>query len=103
MPRKRRPWQAKDGSRPVDIKSTTERTLGGPKLTWDREPSSGLGSGAHVAVVVAAAAPAAIVAAAPAVTAVRLTQAAAVVSDLKMVVVEGSRPSARPGLEVRAP
>jgi hypothetical protein len=74
--------------------------LGGPKLTWDREPSSGLGSGAHVAVV-AAAAP---VAAAPAVTAVGLTQAAVVVvSDLKMVAVEGSRPSVRPGPEVRAP
>jgi hypothetical protein len=40
----------------------TERTLGGPKLTWDHEPSSGLGSGAHVAVVVAAAAPAAVAA-----------------------------------------
>jgi hypothetical protein len=67
--------------------------LGGPKLTWDREPSSGLGSGAHVAVVVAATA--------PAVTAVGLTQAAAVVvSDLKMAAAEGSRPSARPGPEV---
>jgi hypothetical protein len=78
--------------------------LGGPKLTWDREPSSGLGSGAHVAVAAAAAAPAAVAAAAPAVTAVDLTHAAAVVvSDLKMVAVEGSRPSARLGPEVRAP
>jgi hypothetical protein len=97
MPRKRRPWQAKDGSRPVDIKATIEQTLGGPKLTCDREPSSVLGSGAHIAVT------AAVVAAAPAVTAVGLTQAAVVISDLKMVAVEGSRPSARPGLEVRAP
>jgi hypothetical protein len=80
----------------------TERTLGGPKLTWDHEPSSGLGSGAHVAVA-AAAAPAAVAAAAPTVMAVGLTQAAVVVSNLKMVAVEGSGPSARPRTEVRAP
>jgi hypothetical protein len=35
--------------------------------------------------------------------AVGLTQAAVVVSDLKMVAVEGSRPSARPRPEVWAP
>jgi hypothetical protein len=103
MPRKRRPWQTKIRSRPVDIKTTIERTSGGPKLTWDREPSSGLGSGAHVVVVAAAAAPVAVAVAAPAAMAVGLTQAAEVVSDLKMVAVEGSRPSARPGLEVRTP
>jgi hypothetical protein len=81
-----------------------DRTLGGPKLTWDREPSSGLGSGAHVAVAAAAATPAAVATAAPAVTAVGLTQATVVVvSDLKMVAVEGSRPSAHPGPKVRAP
>jgi hypothetical protein len=73
-----------------------ERTFGGPKLTWDREPSSGLGSGALVAVAVVAAA-------APAVMAVGLTQATVVESDLKMVAVEGSCPSVRFGLEVRAP
>jgi hypothetical protein len=73
-------------------------------LTWDHEPPSGLGSGAHIVVVAAAAAPAAVAAAAPAVTTVGLTQAAVVVvSDLKMVVEEGSRPSARPGPEVWAP
>ena len=79
--------------------------MGGPKLTWDREPSSGLGSGAHVVVVAAvAAAPAAVAATAPVVMAVGLAQAAAVVvCDLKMVAAEGSRPSARPGPEVRAP
>jgi homoserine kinase len=78
--------------------------LGGPNLTWDHEPSSGLGSGAHVAVAAVAAARAAVAATAPAVTAVGLTQAAAAaVSDLKKVAVEGSRPSARPGPEVRAP
>jgi hypothetical protein len=78
--------------------------LGGPKLTWDREPSSGLGSGAHVAVAAIVAVPADVVVAALAVTAVGLTQAAAVVvSDMKMVVMEGSRPSARPRPEVRAP
>jgi hypothetical protein len=77
--------------------------LGEPKLTWDREPSSGLGSGAHV-VVAATAAPAAIAATAPGVMAVGLTHAAmVVVSDLKMVAAEGSRPSARPGPEVRPP
>jgi hypothetical protein len=37
------------------------------------------------------------------VTAVGLTQVVVVVSDLKMVAVEGSRPSARPRLEVQAP
>jgi hypothetical protein len=80
------------------------RGRGGPKLTWDREPSSGLESGAHVAVAAAAAAHAAVVAAAPVVTADGLTQASvAVVSDLKMVAVEGSRPSSRPGPEVWAP
>jgi hypothetical protein len=63
-------------------------------LTWDREPSSGHGSGAHVTVVAAAA---------PAAMAVGLTQATVVVSDLKIVAVEGSCPSSRPGLEVRAP
>jgi hypothetical protein len=82
-PRKRRHWLAKVGSRPVDIKATIERTSGGPKLTWDHEPSSGLGSGAHVAVAAAAAAPAAVAAAAPAAMEVGLTQAAVVVSDLK--------------------
>jgi hypothetical protein len=75
--------------------------LGGPKLTWDHEPSSGLGSEAHV-VVAAAATPAA--ATAPVVMAVGLAQAAAVVvCDLKMVAAEGSRPSARPGPRVQAP
>jgi hypothetical protein len=47
--------------------------LGGPKLTWDREPFSGLGSGAHIVVVAAAAAPTAVAATAPAVTVVGLT------------------------------
>jgi hypothetical protein len=75
--------------------------LEGPKLTWDHEPSSGLGRGAHVVV---AATPAAVAAAAPAVTAVGLTQATAVmVSDPKVVAAEGSRPSARPGPKVRPP
>jgi hypothetical protein len=74
-PRKRRPWQTKIRSRPVDIKATIERTSGGPKLTWDREPSSGLGSGAHVAVA-AAAALATVAVAAPTAMAVGLTQAA---------------------------
>jgi hypothetical protein len=75
-----------------------------PKLTWDHEPSSGLGSWALVVVAVAAAVPAAVAAAAPAVTAVDLTQAAAVVVSEPMVVAaEGSRPSARPGPEVRTP
>jgi hypothetical protein len=88
---------------PIDIEAMIERTLGGPKLTWDHEPSSGLGSGAHVAVAASAAAPATVAAAAPAVTAVGLTQAVVVVSDLKMEAVEGLRPSARPRPEVRAP
>jgi hypothetical protein len=76
-----------------------------PKLTWDREPSSGFGSGAPVVVAAAAAAsPAVVVAAAPAVTAVSLTQAVVMVMLEPMVVVaEGSRPSARPGPEVRPP
>jgi hypothetical protein len=70
-----------------------------PKLTWDREPSSGLGSGAPVVV-----ADAAVAAAAPAVTTVGLTQAAVMaVSEPNVVATEGSRPSARPGPKVRPP
>jgi hypothetical protein len=73
-----------------------------PKLTWDHEPSSGLGSGAPG--VVAAAAPAVVAVAAPAVTAVGLTHAAViVVSEPKVVAAEGSRPSIRLGPEVRPP
>jgi hypothetical protein len=76
------------------LKATLERTLEEPKLTLDHEPSSGLGSGAHIADAVAT----------PAVTAVGLTQAVVVVvSDLKMVAAEGSCPSARPRPEVRPP
>jgi predicted porin len=57
-----------------------------------------------VVVAAAAAVPAAVAAAAPAVTVVGLTQTAVVVvSDLKVVAAEGSRPSARPGPEVRPP
>jgi hypothetical protein len=67
-----------------------EKTLVEPKLTWDHEPSSGLGSEAPVAVAAVAAVPAAVATAAPAVTAVGLTQAAAVVvSDPKVVAAEG--------------
>jgi hypothetical protein len=69
---KKGPLQGKDGSRPVDVKATLEIWhLEEPKLTWDREPSSGLGSGAPVIVAAAAAVPAA--AAAPTVTAAGLT------------------------------
>jgi hypothetical protein len=68
---KKGPCQGKDGSRPVDVKAMLEIWhLEEPKLTWDREPSSGLGSGAPVVVVAVAAIPAA---AAPAVTAAGLT------------------------------
>jgi hypothetical protein len=85
-------------------KSYARANIGRPKLTWDHEPSSGLGSGAHVVIAASAAAPAAVAATAPAVMAVGLTQAAVVVvSYLKMVAAEGSRPSARPRPEVRAP
>jgi homoserine kinase len=49
------------------------RNLEEPKLTWDVEPSSGLGSEAPVVVAAAVAVPAAVAAAAPAVTAVGLT------------------------------
>jgi hypothetical protein len=70
---KKGPCQEKDGSRPIDVKATLKIWhLEEPKLTWDREPSSGLGSGAPVVVVAAAAVPAA-AAAAPAMTATSLT------------------------------
>jgi hypothetical protein len=82
-----------------------EKTLEESKLTWDHEPSIGLGSRAPAVVAAAAAAvPAAVAAAAPAVTAVGLTQATVVVvSDPKVVAAESSRPSAHPGPEVRPP
>jgi hypothetical protein len=81
-----------------------EKTLEESKLTWDHEPSSGLGSGAPAIVVVAAIVPVVVAAAAPAVTTVGLTQAVVVVvSDPKVVAAEGSRPSARPRPEVRPP
>jgi hypothetical protein len=84
-------------------KSYARKTLEESKLTWDHGPSSGPGSGAP-AVIAAPVAPAAVAAAAPAVTAVGLMQVAvAVVSDPKVVVVEGSCPSARPGPEVWPP
>ena len=81
-----------------------EKTLVEPKLTWDHEPSSGLGSRALAVVAAAATVPAAVAAAAPAETAVGLTQATVVVvSDPKVVSAEGSRPSTRPGPKVQPP
>jgi hypothetical protein len=82
-----------------------EKTLEESKLTWDHEPSISLGSRAPAVVAVAAAAvPAAVAVAAPVVTVVGLTHAAVVVvSNPKVVAVESSRPSARPGPEVRPP
>jgi hypothetical protein len=75
-----------------------------PKLTWDHEPSSGLGSGVPIVVAAGAAVPTVVAVAAPAVTAVSLTWAAVVVvSNPKEVAAKGSRPSACPGPEVRPP
>jgi hypothetical protein len=80
------------------------RTLEESKLTWGPKPSSDPGREAPAVVAAAAAAPDVVAAAAPVVTTVGLTLVVvAVVSDPKVVVAEGSRPSARPGPEVRPP
>jgi hypothetical protein len=79
-------------------KSYIRKNQDGAKLTWGPGPSSGLGSGTPTAVAAAAAAAHAVVAvAAPAVAAVRpMVVVVAVAVDPKVVVAEGSRPSARP-------
>jgi hypothetical protein len=52
--RGRKPWQAKDGLRPVGIIDKLMKKMKGATLTWGPGPSSNPGSGATAAFVAAA-------------------------------------------------
>jgi hypothetical protein len=100
--------RGEDGSRPIGIKATLARaatTEAGFKLTWGLGPSSDPQRKTPAAVAAAApAAPAVVAADAPAETMIGSMEVAVVeVVDPKMVVGEGSHPSARPGPEDRSP